>query len=485
MPQAHPARLRTAPSAQARSSVCTTSTGTRPGNISGSQQYTVALSGGGSDPLYDPVIHGVYDLSGNLIPNTSDTSSGPGKSSALLFTPEGRGSYYIAVRGNARPWVASGAPDPTGRGHTGSYRLTVSIGNDPDNDQGTTRVAVSFGAVSYTADEGGSDATVTVSLSEAPGRVVTVPVTVIANGGAAIGDYSAVPSSVTFGAGETSKAFDITATDDDDDDDGESLTLGFGSPLPDGVRVGSPATTTVILVDNERAPVSDSLYAAAREASLGCQIWAVEENGATVYRTNVDTATLKAICVPNEVLYVDTSACVGVPQYKVLGSRFFTFEIRSDQTIVYAVSHDVSDRPASRTPYFWKAEQLDQNNLRSLSSSFMVPYFVVKSGSGSKAITIRRYTSLDGDTTEVTVTYNNMTEAVTVTPSDAAVQIGEKNHLVLLMNRVLDVVGDTFTPANSADTKATFSMIQNIPDGEFLINPITYCSGITEDSPSY
>ena len=455
-------------------------------DLMGSQQYLVTLSGAGSDPLYDPVIHGIYDLSGNLIPDTSDTSSGLGKSSALLFTPEGPGSYHVAVRGNVRPYVASGAPDPTGRGHTGSYRLTVSI---PDNDDGTTMVAVSFGAVSYTAAEGGSDATVTVSLSEAPGRVVTVPVTVIANGGAAVGDYSGAPSSVTFGAEETSKAFDITATDDDDNDDGESLTMGFGSPLPDGVTVGSPATTTVILADNERAPASASLYAAAREASLGCQIWPVEENGATVYRTNVDTATRRAICVPSEVLYVDTSGCVGVPQYKPLGRRFYTFEIRSDRTIVYAVSHDTSDRPASPTPYFWNAETGDQNDLRSLSSSFMVPYFVVKNaeqyGSNSKAITIRHYTSLDGDTTEVTVTYNNMTEAVTVTPSDPGVQIGEKNHLVLLMNRVLDVVGDTFTPANSVDTKSTYSMIQDIPDGEFLINPITYCSNITEDSPDF
>ena len=110
----------------------------RTGNLSGSAQRLVALSGAGSDPLYDPVIHGIYDPSGNLIPDTSDTSSGLGKSSALVFTPESPGRYYIAVRSNARPWVASGAPDPTGRGHTGSYSLTVGIINEPDNHHGTT-----------------------------------------------------------------------------------------------------------------------------------------------------------------------------------------------------------------------------------------------------------------------------------------------------------------------------------------------------------
>ena len=110
----------------------------RTGNLSGSTQYLVALSGAGSDPLYDPVIHGVYDPSGNLIPDTSDTSSGLGKSSALVFTPESPGRYYVAVRSNALPWVPPGAPDPTGRGHTGSYSLTVGIINEPDNHHGRT-----------------------------------------------------------------------------------------------------------------------------------------------------------------------------------------------------------------------------------------------------------------------------------------------------------------------------------------------------------
>ena len=110
----------------------------RTANLSGSTQYLVALSGAGSDPLYDPVIHGVYDPSGNLIPDTSDTSSGLGKSSALVFTPESPGRYYVAVRSNALPWVPPGAPDPTGRGHTGSYSLTVGIINEPDNHHGRT-----------------------------------------------------------------------------------------------------------------------------------------------------------------------------------------------------------------------------------------------------------------------------------------------------------------------------------------------------------
>ena len=110
----------------------------RTSNLSGSTKYLVTLTGAGEDPLYNPVIDGIYDPSGNLIADTSDTNSGPGNDSALVFTPESPGRYYIAVRGNVQPWLTGGADDPTGRGHTGSYTLTIGTVSDPDNSQGTT-----------------------------------------------------------------------------------------------------------------------------------------------------------------------------------------------------------------------------------------------------------------------------------------------------------------------------------------------------------
>ena len=110
----------------------------RTANLTGSTKYLVNLTGAGHDPLYNPVIDGIYDPNGNLIADTSDTSSGPGNDSALVFTPESPGRYYIAVRGNVQPRFAGGADDPTGRGHTGSYTLTIGTVNDPDNRQDTT-----------------------------------------------------------------------------------------------------------------------------------------------------------------------------------------------------------------------------------------------------------------------------------------------------------------------------------------------------------
>ena len=101
---------------------------------------------------------------------------------------------------------------------------TVSL---VDNDAAPPTVR--FGAPSYTATEGGADATVTVELSEAVGSSTTIPLTPTNRGGATDADYTGVPLNVTFGAAQTSTTFTVTAVDDSDNDRGESVRIGFGT----------------------------------------------------------------------------------------------------------------------------------------------------------------------------------------------------------------------------------------------------------------
>ena len=129
-------------------------------------------------------------------------------------------------------------------GH-GSITATVAL---EDND-GNERVDVSFGAGAYKATEGGTDATVEVNLDAAPGRSVEIPLVVTRQGGASAADYSSIPASVTFGAEETSKTVDVTATVDVGGDGGESVRLEFGE-LPASVFAGSPAAAVVTLFDS-------------------------------------------------------------------------------------------------------------------------------------------------------------------------------------------------------------------------------------------
>ena len=116
---------------------------------------------------------------------------------------------------------------------------------------GGPRVTVQFGPDSYTATEGGTAATVELTLSEDPQRTVVVALSVTEEvGGATPADYMPLPASVTFDAGQTSRTFTVTAVDDTDDDNGESITIGFGTLSP-GVTATSPETAMVSLADND------------------------------------------------------------------------------------------------------------------------------------------------------------------------------------------------------------------------------------------
>ena len=98
---------------------------------------------------------------------------------------------------------------------------------------------------------------VTVALNGHPERTISVPVVQIAanQGGATSADYSGVPSSVTFNAGQTSRSFTFNATDDTVDDDGESVKLGFGT-LPPRVSLGARDETTVSITDDDDPEVT-------------------------------------------------------------------------------------------------------------------------------------------------------------------------------------------------------------------------------------
>ena len=199
-------------------------------SIDGSgDEYADYVSGGGSNTLVfsytvlaaDDDTDGIYLYSDPLTYESGESIVGAVNGLAVVNKNVGR---------------AGGLP---------GHRIDGTIG------LGGPRVTVQFGAAAYTATEGGTAATVEVTLSEAPLRSVDVALSVTeATGGATSADYMPLPASVTFAAGQTSRTFTVTAFDDSDDDNGESITIGFGTLSP-GVTAASPETATVSLVDND------------------------------------------------------------------------------------------------------------------------------------------------------------------------------------------------------------------------------------------
>ena len=158
---------------------------------------------------------------------------------------------------------------PAGVNKGSPAESTISITDDDD-----PAVTVRFGAASYSADEGGT-ATVEVRLNVEPEREVVIPLTAAGQGGASGDDYSGVPASVSFGAGETIKSFTFTAAADDVDDDDESVLLGFGASLPAGVTTGTPDESTVSIGDDDYPAVTVNFAASAYEVDEGKSVTVV------------------------------------------------------------------------------------------------------------------------------------------------------------------------------------------------------------------
>ena len=160
--------------------------------------------------------------------------------------------------------VADTTSDVASYAHTGlspnttrHYRVSAisALGTSPASDPASDttgdfpEVTVQYGQSDYTVAEGGT-LEVTVTLSEDPLQEKVVPIAATGQDGATSADYS-VPSSVTFGEGDTSKTITFAATDDTEDDDDESVLLSFGSVLPDKVSEGSPNEATVNIADDD------------------------------------------------------------------------------------------------------------------------------------------------------------------------------------------------------------------------------------------
>ena len=124
-------------------------------------------------------------------------------------------------------------------------------------DDDVPSVEVSFEQGTYTVDEG-SLVTVKVTLNANPERTVIIPITTTDQDGASSSDYSGVPASVTFNAGDTEVDINFTASSDSVDDDGESVKLTFGNTLPAGVSAGNTDEAVVTITDDDVSSVEVS-----------------------------------------------------------------------------------------------------------------------------------------------------------------------------------------------------------------------------------
>ena len=174
----------------------------------------------------------------------------------------------------------------------GTYpTATITITDNVDPPAPPPTVTVSFGAPTYTVPEGGT-ISVTVLLSDAPGREVLIPLTETPGGGATRDDYYGVLSRLIFGPTQTSWVFTFTATDDTDDD-GKTVTLGFGT-LPPGVAAGTYPTATITITDNVDPPAPPPTVT----VSFGAPTYTVPEGGTISVTVLLSDAPGREVLIP-------------------------------------------------------------------------------------------------------------------------------------------------------------------------------------------
>ena len=212
------------------------------------------------------------DATGDALVGAPVTATDSDLEDTLTYSLSGADASSFVVDSNGQITVAAGvtfdigtkptytvtvtATDNATQPLTATVEVTITV---TDDENVLVPVTVMFGASTYPVAEGAT-VEVTVTLSADPERTVVIPLTATDQNGASPADYS-VPGSVTFNAGDTSKSFTFTATQDAINDDGERVLLAFGPSLPAGVSVGTTVTTTVSIEDDDGAGVSVSAAA--------------------------------------------------------------------------------------------------------------------------------------------------------------------------------------------------------------------------------
>ena len=125
-----------------------------------------------------------------------------------------------------------------------SKTASVSVTITDDDDV----MEVSFERSEYSVNEG-HGVEVMVKLDPAPDHRMDIQLQKTNMNGTSDGDYSGIPSMLTFERGETEKRFTFFAEPDNESDDGETVMVSFAA-LPAMVQKGDPSEATMKLRDN-------------------------------------------------------------------------------------------------------------------------------------------------------------------------------------------------------------------------------------------
>jgi methionine-rich copper-binding protein CopC len=215
--------------------------------------------------------------------------------------------YYVKI-------AATGFDDPTGNSYAG-ITDTTSLSFT------TAAPSLSINDVSYTETSSASNATFTVTLSEASDQDVTVDYASSDVSTTAGSDYTASSGTVTISAGATSATFTVPILVDTLDESNETATVTLSNASNASI---SDATGTLTIVDDDPVPtlsidnVSHTESSSAGNATFTVTLSEVSGKDVTVDYASSDVSTTAgsdytAISGTVTILAGNTTASINVP----------------------------------------------------------------------------------------------------------------------------------------------------------------------------
>jgi hypothetical protein len=140
--------------------------------------------------------------------------------------------------------LALSAPVNATLGSPDAAVLTILDDDDPPK--------VQFSETGPTVNESAGEATITATLTAPSAFTVTVEFSTSDGTADAGSDYLATGGLITFSPGDSAESFNVPIIDDVQDESNETVLLALG--LPSNASLGSPAASTLIIIDNDGEP---------------------------------------------------------------------------------------------------------------------------------------------------------------------------------------------------------------------------------------
>src|SRR5947199_608691 len=152
---------------------------------------------------------------------------------------------------------------------------------------------VQFDSATYSVDENGGSATITVTRSGVLSGVLTVRYATSNGTATAPADYTAKSGTLTFNAGETIKTFTIPIVNDTLHESDETVNLTLSNPTG-GATLGTPDTAVLTIIDNDTGGVlkfSSATYSVNEGVLSGKAIIKVTRSGGSASGVTVNYST--------------------------------------------------------------------------------------------------------------------------------------------------------------------------------------------------